>query len=290
MCIATWMELGGPGPARPHCPAVGRYITSYTKERLGPSSSWGADTEIGHTTSGTLSLATNPHTLLRRTQSCFSGSYGESHFSFHHQTMGFFTGAVGGGACSTAKASHKACLYARVCAMCFGECACPGDAGGAVMGVGWKRAVGWVSPSLALCHKWFLIRCIIACGCELSLPSAVSNRWKIKRASTQAIFGIRFVLIRWRRTSEAINTPKRRGCERKMERLDGWIHSELGVLPARPTDRSCSFALQRFELLFKGVVHFYHSFFLTLNPSALEKNLVGQTDSSTPNSHHNVTF
>lgn len=145
-------------------------------------------------------------------------------------------------------------LFVRtsVCVRCFSECACPGGTGGAVMGVGWKRAVGWVYPSLALCHKWFLIRCIIACGCELSLPSAVSNRWKIKRTSTQAIFGIRFVLIQWRRTSEAINTPKRRGCERKMERLDGWIHSELGVLPARPTDQSCSFALQRFELLFKG--------------------------------------
>lgn len=58
-----------------------------------------------------------------------------------------------------------------------------------------------------------------------------------------------------------------------MERLDGWIHSELGVLPAQPTDESCSFALERVELLFKGVVHpkikmyFYHSF-LTLNSSA----------------------
>ncbi len=39
------------GPARTCCPAVGGCITSYTKERLGPNSSRGADTENGHAAS-----------------------------------------------------------------------------------------------------------------------------------------------------------------------------------------------------------------------------------------------
>lgn len=115
----VYCDMNGDGWAYPHCPAVGGCITSYTKERRGPSSSWGADTENGHTASGTPSLATNPHTLLRRTQSCFSRSYGCSHFSFHHQTMGFFTGAGGRAAlrklCTRPVCVHECEAFRWVC-------------------------------------------------------------------------------------------------------------------------------------------------------------------------------
>lgn len=57
-----YCNMNGAGWARPHCPAVGGCITSYTKERRGPNSLRGVDTENGHTPGGTASLATNPHT------------------------------------------------------------------------------------------------------------------------------------------------------------------------------------------------------------------------------------
>lgn len=118
----VYCDMNGDGWAYPHCPAVGGCITSYTKERRGPSSSWGADTENGHTASGTPSLATNPHTLLRRTQSCFSRSYGCSHFSFHHQTMGFFTGA-GGRAALRKLCTRPVCVHECVRGVSVSVCA-----------------------------------------------------------------------------------------------------------------------------------------------------------------------
>lgn len=84
------------GPARTFCPAVGGCITSYTKERLGPNSSRGADTENGHT----LPPKNTKRILWLLTLQIPSPNNGVFHW--------------GRGPCRTAKALHKACLCARV--------------------------------------------------------------------------------------------------------------------------------------------------------------------------------